>query len=77
MRKIAEEGGLSVPVFPYHFRFASYEAFLKTYPNTVWTLSIAVGAIVIVTLFFLPHPLMVRNFYFINPSINISLFGSI
>ena len=59
MRDVADDSPMSVPVFAYFWTFITSEGMLSTLPNTISTLAIAVGAIVIVCLIFLPHPFMV------------------
>ena len=59
MRRVADASPMSVPVFAYFWTFITFEGMLSALPNTISTLAIAVGAMVIVCLIFLPHPFMV------------------
>ncbi|WAQ97494.1 PTHD3-like protein [Mya arenaria] len=57
MRKIAnDEKKLSVIVFAPSFIF--YEQYVEILPQTVQTLGMSLGAVFLVTLFFMPHPLL-------------------
>nr|KAG5709557.1 hypothetical protein BaRGS_001607 [Batillaria attramentaria] len=57
MRSLAD--GSPLPVFAFHYSFVTFEQYLSILPATVKTVGLAVVAMVIVCLIFLPHPLMV------------------